>query len=422
MTLRHIPFILSLLFTLCTHAQTKSVLFVGNSYTGVNNLPQLTKDAALSVGDTLLFDAHTPGGAQMQQHATNATAIQKIFSQNWDHVVLQAQSQEPSFAQSQVQQMVYPFAKILCDTIRANDSCTRPIFYRTWGRKNGDAGNCAVAPWLCTYQGMDSALAYSYRKMADDNDAFLSPVGDVWKYLRTNHPNIDLYAADESHPSLAGSYAAACTFYTVIFQKDPTLITYNSSLSATDAQNIKAAAKTVVYDSLINWNVGKFKPVACFTYTIQGCTVLFDASCSLNSSHYSWDSGDGVTPITNGLTISHSYPGPGNYDVTLTLSHCGQTVDTTFTVSPCTVGLSETSVEKTNLIYPNPAHDVLQLVNPESKDIKMIKIIDMKGQTFISYNTDFPNEISISNLAKGMYFFQLITNSGGLYSQPFVKE
>jgi hypothetical protein len=31
------------------HAQTR-VLFIGNSYTAVNNLPQLTADCALSIG------------------------------------------------------------------------------------------------------------------------------------------------------------------------------------------------------------------------------------------------------------------------------------------------------------------------------------------------------------------------------------
>ncbi|AEV31189.1 PDK repeat-containing protein [Owenweeksia hongkongensis DSM 17368] len=420
MTLKPTLLLLTFFFSLALQAQTKSVLFIGNSYTGVNNLPQLTKDVALSVGDTLLFDSHTPGGAQMQQHATNATAIQKIFSQPWDHVVLQAQSQEPSFGQAQVQQSVYPYAEILCDTMRANNSCTRPIFYRTWGRKNGDAGNCAVAPWLCTYEGMDSALAFSYRKMANDNDAFLSPVGDVWKYIRANYPSINLYAPDESHPSLAGSYAAACTFYAIIFQKDPSLITHDATLNATVAQNIRAAAKLIVYDSLLNWNVGKFKPVACFTYFIQGCTVSFDPTCSLNDSSYSWDTGDGVT--TNGMNIVHTYSAGGAYDVTLLVSQCGQTHDTTITIFPCTIGLNELSAQKPNLIYPNPAHDMLNLENLDKWDITQIKVVDIQGKTILTYIDDIPNSIDISSLPKGTYSVQFITKYGDLYSQTFVKE
>lgn len=412
--------LLTFLFTFVLHGQTKSVLFIGNSYTGVNNLPQLTKDVALSVGDTLIFDAHTPGGAQMQQHAANATAIQKIFSKPWDHVVLQAQSQEPSFGQAQVQQSVYPYAEILCDTMLANNSCTRPIFYRTWGRKNGDASNCAVAPWLCTYEGMDSALAFSYSKMANDNDAFLSPVGDVWKSIRTNHPSIELYAPDESHPSLAGSYAAACTFYAVIFQNDPSLITHDAGLTSTVAQNIRAAAKLVVYDSLINWNVGKFKPEACFTYTINGCTVLFDGSCSINSATYNWDFGDGN--ISSGVNPAHTYTMGLSYGVNLSVSQCGQTHDTTITIFPCTIGLNELSAEKPNLIYPNPAHDILNIEDLEIWNIQQVKVVDIQGKTILNFMDAIPNSIDISSLPKGSYSIQFVTKSRELYTQVFVKE
>lgn len=414
--------LLSLLFSVTLSGQTKSVLFIGNSYTGANNLPQLTRDVALSVGDTLIFDAHTPGGAQIQQHSNSTAAIQKIFSKSWDHVVLQAQSQEPSFSQNQVQQTVYPYAKKLCDTIIANDSCTRPIFYQTWGRKNGDANNCPIAPWLCTYEGMDSALAFSYNKMANDNNAFLSPVGAVWKYIRGHFPNLDLYAPDESHPSMAGSYAAACTFYTVLFKKDPTLITHNAGLSTNDAQNIRATTKLVVYDSLLKWNVGKFKPKACFTYRINGCTVDFDASCSLNSTSYLWDSDDGISPTINGLTISHTYAKAGGYDVKLTVSHCGQSDDTTITIFPCTIGLTESLLDSQNLLYPNPAHDKLNCENIKDLKVEQIKLTDVHGQVVLKFKTEISDKLDISSLPKGTYCAQFITKTGEIYTEKFIKE
>lgn len=45
-----------------SNAQQKNVLFIGNSYTGVNDLPFLVKNLALSMGDTIFTDANTPGG------------------------------------------------------------------------------------------------------------------------------------------------------------------------------------------------------------------------------------------------------------------------------------------------------------------------------------------------------------------------
>jgi hypothetical protein len=51
------------------------VLFLGNSYTGVNNLPQMIANVALSVGDRLIFDSNTPGGYTLQGHSTNTTSL-----------------------------------------------------------------------------------------------------------------------------------------------------------------------------------------------------------------------------------------------------------------------------------------------------------------------------------------------------------
>lgn len=233
--------------------QTKSALFLGNSYTSVNNLPSLVNQLANSVQDTLIFDSNTPGGHRLMQHASNVTSISKIYSRDWDYVILQAQSQEPSWSLNQVSTEVFPYAKILCDTIRDNNSCTEPLFYMTWGRENGDAANCAFLPYLCTYEGMDSGLFANYTSMGIQNQAAVSPVGAVWNYLRANTA-IDLYSADESHPSFAGSYAAAVTFYVMIFEKDPRLISLDLSLNNTDATAIRNAVYEVVYQNIENWN------------------------------------------------------------------------------------------------------------------------------------------------------------------------
>jgi len=41
---------------------TASVLFLGNSYTYVNNLPVLLENIATSLGDVVNQDSQTPGG------------------------------------------------------------------------------------------------------------------------------------------------------------------------------------------------------------------------------------------------------------------------------------------------------------------------------------------------------------------------
>ena len=78
-----------LFFPIITFSQqTKEVLFVGNSYTFYNNLPQLVADIALSLGDTLIHDSSTPGGATFNAHSSNSQTLSKISQQQWDYVVL----------------------------------------------------------------------------------------------------------------------------------------------------------------------------------------------------------------------------------------------------------------------------------------------------------------------------------------------
>ncbi|HRO43368.1 MAG TPA: T9SS type A sorting domain-containing protein [Flavipsychrobacter sp.] len=266
-------FLLSVLFTANTYASdTARVLFIGNSYTAVNNLPQLLTTLAASAGDVVITDANIPGGTTLKNHSTNPTTLSKIALGTWDYVVLQEQSQIPSFPDAQVDMDMYPYAKILDSLIRKANICTETVFYMTWGRKNGDASNCTFFPPVCTYSGMDSLLRLRYQTLADTNDAILSPVGAVWRKLRNTNPTINLYDADESHPSLAGSYAAACAFYATLFSKNPTTITANAGLPPADAAAIRAAAKAVVYDSLQYWKIGTYTfPIWC-----AGTTTVAD--------------------------------------------------------------------------------------------------------------------------------------------------
>jgi len=250
-------FILSLL-NVAAIAQTPdvrpvNVLFLGNSYTYVNSLPQICVGVAASTGDVVAFDNYTPGGYSFQQHASDTNAIKMIKKGGWNYVILQEQSQRPSATDQEVEMTVLPYAHFLDSLIHKYSPKAKTIFYMTWGRKNGDTSRCKTMVPVCTYFGMDSLTALRYTRMAKMNHADVSPVGAVWRYLRKNYPSMELYRPDESHPSEAGSYAAACCFYTVILKKSPAAIKYNYTLSKSDASNIRKAVKKIVFDNLERW-------------------------------------------------------------------------------------------------------------------------------------------------------------------------
>ena len=180
---------------------SRNVLFLGNSYTAVNGLPQMVHDVALSAGDTLHFDSNAPGGFTLANHNGDVTSQNKIMTGGWDYVVLQGQSQEPITQTSTFMNG----GSNLDNLISQSNPCAVTLLYMTWGRKNGDASNCASIPVMCTYEGMDSSLRNEYLDLADFIKGEVSPVSVVWKNLRQNFPGIELYQTDESHPSLAGT-------------------------------------------------------------------------------------------------------------------------------------------------------------------------------------------------------------------------
>jgi len=183
-------------------AQSYDILFVGNSYTYYNNMPQMVADIASSFGDTVSFDQSTPGGASLYGHSQNQTTLDKINQQDWDYVVLQDQSQNPSLSPSYVNANVYPYAQSLVNAIEQNYNCSEPLFYMTWGRKYGDQSNCNNYPPVCTYLGMQQRLRDSYINMGNTNNASVSPVGVAFKNSIAHDSTIDLYNNDNSHPSV----------------------------------------------------------------------------------------------------------------------------------------------------------------------------------------------------------------------------
>jgi hypothetical protein len=300
---------------------TTRVLFIGNSYTGVNNLPSLFQQCANSTNIPTFILSNNPGGYSFNQHLTNTTTNQYIQQGNWNFIVLQEQSQMPSFPLSQVQTDCFPYAARLNDSIVKYSPCGETVFYQTWGRQNGDANNCPNWPPVCTYQGMDSLLRLHYQMMADDNEAIVSPVGACWRYVRSNFPSLNLYNADQSHPSLFGSYVAALSFYSTIFRLSPDDVTFTAGLSAQEVAAAKEAVNNVVMDDLLEWNIGDFdfSPTADIDTVDQ--TVIGQINC-VNCDSIIWHLNTGQEYF--GDSLAHTFPNPGMYSVTLVAYQCGE--------------------------------------------------------------------------------------------------
>ena len=385
------------------------VLFVGNSYTQVNDLPQMIADIAQSMGEDMEYRSNTPGGCTFEMHCHNQSMMW-ICEGGWDVVVMQEQSQLPAFPMDSVEMYVFPFAQQLVDSIYAHNPCAEPMFFMTWGRKNGDTE--FGYPPMDTYEGMDSLLYARYMQMGEDNDASVCPVGRVWHYLRDHNAEIELYMSDESHPSLAGSYAAACTCYTMFFSRDPDSISHNAGLDETAARAIRSAAHEVVFDSLWRWQ--RPSPKADFVVdSVDYLNVRFASKAKLYEEQ-EWFFGDGESQQTNDTMLWHTFPEDGIYLVSQVVSrHCmADTVWQLIRVEAPSVGIAEGNNLSAISISPNPADDDVVLHLPEGMAAKVV-LYGIDGKEIWRKEMGNPcNTIALQGFPSGIYVLKVVTSHG----------
>lgn len=104
----------------------------------------------------------------------------------------------------------------------------RPVFFMSWAYKDVPA--------------MTAQLAEAYTKAGKDNNAQVIPAGLAFARSVAQRPELELYIADKRHPTLAGSYLAACTTYASLFRKSPVGLGYTAGLDPAVARHLQTVA------------------------------------------------------------------------------------------------------------------------------------------------------------------------------------
>lgn len=190
----------------------ESILFIGNSYTYFNNVPELIAALmAQGAGCHVLTRMIAPGGAQLRKQWTDESTRAALSERKWDYVILQDQSTLG------VDYYVDGNPRVVGDSLfapaadlwskAAQGAGSQPVFYLTWSRKATPEDQ--------------AALNHAYFNAARRAGAPVAPVGIAWQLVRHERPDLELYWKDGSHPSPAGSYLAACTLYATLLHRDP---------------------------------------------------------------------------------------------------------------------------------------------------------------------------------------------------------
>lgn len=245
------------------------VLFLGNSYTYVNDLPAMYRALVGSLRpapEPLQVDSVTAGGWRLSQHAADAAnEAHRLFGllgpegPPWTQVILQEQSQIPGFEAGQADFEASRTAAAALG-VRAAARGAPVVFFMTWGRRDGDSTNPGRFPDFST---MQTHLEAGYRALAEaargaGAEVSIAPVGlafaEVHAEVAAAGDPLDpaglfyrLYAPDGSHPSRLGSYLAACVFAATHLGVDPTTLEYlPAGVTEPDAVRLRAAAQRAV--------------------------------------------------------------------------------------------------------------------------------------------------------------------------------
>ena len=188
------------------------VLFIGNSYIYVNDLPAVLEKFSWSgAGPRIITKAVVHGGWTLKKHLASGEALGVLREGGWDFVVVQEQSDLGApFVINGIPRVssdafFKPSAARWAAEIRKAGA--RPLFYLTWAKK------------ACPED--QSPLNYAYFTAARDADAVVVPAGMAWDEVRQNRADLELFMCDGSHPSPAGTYLTACVFYAAMIGRTP---------------------------------------------------------------------------------------------------------------------------------------------------------------------------------------------------------
>ncbi|EAY26895.1 SGNH/GDSL hydrolase family protein [Microscilla marina] len=178
-------------------APAPTILFVGNSLTYTNDLPNILKYIMGKFGKSATMISLCKPNYALEDHWNEGRVQALIKKGNIQYVIVQ---QGPS-SQSDGKQSLVTYGKK----------------YQTICRKVGAAlGFYMVWPAKWYYPTFDGVIA-NYSHAAQVNQALLFPVGVVWKAYQQAYKKVKLYGADNFHPSRAGSFLAALTIFHTLY-------------------------------------------------------------------------------------------------------------------------------------------------------------------------------------------------------------
>ncbi len=395
-----------LTYTFTYASDTTKVLFIGNSFTGTFDVPQMVKGFADAAGLPMVIAAHMPGGisvADVSQgtmaHMNNPMVFDLIRSNDWDYVVLQDNQGRfvdgggnfPSPAQSPV---IAGHIKIR-DSMRANNTCSRMLLFSGWAWKDG-------YPGLGDGKKLIANIYENYQVLNTSAQEIISPIGAAWLRATTQVPSVDLWGPDGAHQSMEGSYITGAVIFASIYRTNTESVNFSNGIDTAIARKLRRIAYETVSDSIKPTKLSSFIP----TLTYTGSTLTAPAGFS----KYEWFKNNTLvgTTTTNTYAIT---PGTNDcYQVRVTNNN-GCVQRSALACKP-TTGINSLFGMEEITVSPNPAADFIVVNNMDNSDPFNYTISSLSGAVVLKGSINTANTpINISTLTTGTYYISINTNT-----------
>ena len=213
-----------------------TLLFMGNSHTSLNALPEMVAAMVRAARpDRSVAGVEAPGWMFLGERAKDSASLALLNEHPWTFVVLQAQEYSSSGL------FVYPTdgAQTLVRMAKADDAV--PILFPEWPRKGID----------------ESQRIYALHvSIAEKSPACVAPIPQAFDVAAIRAPDLVLHAEDGNHSSPAGAFLAALILATTMTSFPPDAIPFLAQFpvdAATQQRLRLVAAETVAVNPPRKW-------------------------------------------------------------------------------------------------------------------------------------------------------------------------
>jgi hypothetical protein len=183
-----------------------NLLFMGNSHTSANGLPEMVAAIvrAERPGRTVAA-VEAPGWMFLGQRAADTPSLKLLHEGTWSFVVLQAQEYSSSGA------FTYPTDGAQALVRSTREAHAVPILFPEWPRRGID----------------ESQRIYEVHvSIARKQPACIAPIPQAFDVALARHPDLVLHADDGNHSAPAGAFLAALVIATTMTEIPPDRVAF----------------------------------------------------------------------------------------------------------------------------------------------------------------------------------------------------